>query len=1071
MANFSETDPREIRRLRREEVVNEAERLLSIKQQIRLIQQQREAVIQSRMAGNRPADELQTQTHGVEDYQRASTADRENVELDSGEIDEEQGQLRDGTRKKQIELGMTHERDQIESGQYIASLGTKSQFSQMSRNTPMYEDESSSPGRASMGNTRTPDKAKYEVMRQQRVSQDDISDLPQREVTHTRLYSGKPVMYSPKAGSILLRGATERKTELEGRHESTQKRSEVGSTDTHKTKSGRVNLSVQSTESAGLGDADGISRAEILLTELKKLIGGKETEILKTPNQPLMRSSNVEERNAQTQNPFETIDREIEKLNLRLKHSMTPADYKDSPELYKQDSRNTRTEKTTRNIANSERLQISSSRRVSDHNIPINEHRVTTERTGRDDNKYPTVIPDIKEVSSKGLSFDHYKGGITHNLIPSNEDHRQITGAMKPDKMAYISDQEDRHRAPDVRRRLEFKDSPVVTEPQNVFRDSDGRLFRIHYIEEQRKIDPVKVERGNAIELHSQIDRSSNKDSSLQKGYVVHEKEANMGMTYDNYGDRNRLIEDHERTIPSTNVGYKRKTHPHIPDESLFIDSDGVTGYKLVPKPVLIEATSNERKQDYLPTQYFGESNSRPTVGNIVRMETEGQREYGRQEFNSEDYCTNRVDMSRVKTESRQRREIYLQEKEQAIKMKEKELENRERMLQCSEQRAHDLEADDIYEYLLQKKEEELNLKCMLLESRERQIKSREGQIKIGIQNTLPIPSKVTLKPQIKCEPADEPTYINTIRNKEINQLKVDTDKHKGETPMLKAELVDTDKRALSEKKQISMPQDTKAPDSSVSQQDKQSFCPKFTLFSGEEPRQKNEASFEEWQYEVKCTQNEGIYPDHAIAQSIRRSLKGQAKKVLLPMGTTSSVQDILDRLESVFGNVAAGESVMQEFYTATQKQDETVTAWGLRLEEILQKAVSKGHVKQEEIDSMLKAKFWRCLRSDRLKNATRIHYETATSFEILRKKVRAEEYEMKVASGVQHQPTQVDSKGGKQIEKESTMERLLIRLTSLEKQMKQMNKKGNRYWKKNERNNDQTEQEKEDEEEMNPLN
>ena len=97
-------------------------------------------------------------------------------------------------------------------------------------------------------------------------------------------------------------------------------------------------------------------------------------------------------------------------------------------------------------------------------------------------------------------------------------------------------------------------------------------------------------------------------------------------------------------------------------------------------------------------------------------------------------------------------------------------------------------------------------------------------------------------------------------------------------------------------------------------------------------------------------------------------------------------------------------------------QEDETVTAWDLRLEEILQKAVSKGHVKQEEIDSMLKAKFWRCLRSDRLKNATHIHYETATSFEILNKKVRAEEYEMKVASGVQHQPTQVDSKGGKQI-------------------------------------------------------
>ena len=126
------------------------------------------------------------------------------------------------------------------------------------------------------------------------------------------------------------------------------------------------------------------------------------------------------------------------------------------------------------------------------------------------------------------------------------------------------------------------------------------------------------------------------------------------------------------------------------------------------------------------------------------------------------------------------------------------------------------------------------------------------------------------------------------------------------------------------------MPQEVKAPDSSLSQQDKQSFRPKFTVFSGEEPRQKNEASFEEWQYEVNCTQNEGIYPDHAIPQSICRSLKCQAKKVLLPMGTSSSLHDILDRLESVFGNVAAGESVMQEFYTATQKQNEIVTTWGL---------------------------------------------------------------------------------------------------------------------------------------------
>ena len=184
----------------------------------------------------------------------------------------------------------------------------------------------------------------------------------------------------------------------------------------------------------------------MLLTELKRLIGGKETEKLKTPHQQLMSSSNVDARNAhiQTQNTFETIEREIKELDQRLKRSMTNKDYKESPELDNQESQKTRTETDAINIANGERLQTSSSRRVSDHSIPIGERRVTTERIRRDNNKYPTVNPDIREVSSKMLLFYHYKGCNTHNLIPSYEDHRQIKGAMKPDRVAYISDTEDR---------------------------------------------------------------------------------------------------------------------------------------------------------------------------------------------------------------------------------------------------------------------------------------------------------------------------------------------------------------------------------------------------------------------------------------------------------------------------------------------------------------------------------------------------------------------------------------------------------------------------------------------------
>lgn len=45
----------------------------------------------------------------------------------------------------------------------------------------------------------------------------------------------------------------------------------------------------------------------------------------------------------------------------------------------------------------------------------------------------------------------------------------------------------------------------------------------------------------------------------------------------------------------------------------------------------------------------------------------------------------------------------------------------------------------------------------------------------------------------------------------------------------------------------------------------------------------------------------------------------------------------------------------------------------------------------------MLKTKFWRSLYNTELKNATRVHFESIDSFELLRRKVRAEEYEMAI--------------------------------------------------------------------------
>lgn len=213
----------------------------------------------------------------------------------------------------------------------------------------------------------------------------------------------------------------------------------------------------------------------------------------------------------------------------------------------------------------------------------------------------------------------------------------------------------------------------------------------------------------------------------------------------------------------------------------------------------------------------------------------------------------------------------------------------------------------------------------------------------------------------------------------------------------------------------------------------------KFSTFSGEDPKPKGEATYEEWSYEVNCIVKERVHPEFKIAQAIRKSLKGQAKRVLIPLGTIATVDEMLTKLETIFGNVASGESVLQSFYTASQRADESVAAWGLRLEEILQIAINKGHVELAKKNSMLRSRFWRALRSEKLKNATRIYYETADDFEMLRREVRAEEHEIKLATGTaQHRPVQAQDQRD-----ESKFDSMMKKITELERQMKEMNNQG----------------------------
>lgn len=157
------------------------------------------------------------------------------------------------------------------------------------------------------------------------------------------------------------------------------------------------------------------------------------------------------------------------------------------------------------------------------------------------------------------------------------------------------------------------------------------------------------------------------------------------------------------------------------------------------------------------------------------------------------------------------------------------------------------------------------------------------------------------------------------------------------------------------------------------------------------------ESSFEEWKIEINVMIRSDLYQEDILRQAVRNSLSGNTRKILLTLAPDATTKDIVDKLDTVYGNVRSGESVIAEFYQSNQKKDEGVSEWGIRLEGILQTAIEKGHIQRNQKDNMLKTRFWRHLYNVELRNATRICYETAIDFEDLQRQIRKEEAEMRL--------------------------------------------------------------------------
>lgn len=169
---------------------------------------------------------------------------------------------------------------------------------------------------------------------------------------------------------------------------------------------------------------------------------------------------------------------------------------------------------------------------------------------------------------------------------------------------------------------------------------------------------------------------------------------------------------------------------------------------------------------------------------------------------------------------------------------------------------------------------------------------------------------------------------------------------------------------------------------------------PKLPIFSGQDVPPKGEVTYEVWSFEVKCLQNSHTLPDHVLLQAIRNSLKGSARTILVPLGESATVADILNKLDGFYGNVSSAETLMQNFYSDFQKDKESIVEYGSRLEQTLARAIRYGHIDLSAKDAMLRTKFWTGLNSQQLKNSTRHLFDSIKDFQLLLREIRKVEQE-----------------------------------------------------------------------------
>ena len=183
----------------------------------------------------------------------------------------------------------------------------------------------------------------------------------------------------------------------------------------------------------------------------------------------------------------------------------------------------------------------------------------------------------------------------------------------------------------------------------------------------------------------------------------------------------------------------------------------------------------------------------------------------------------------------------------------------------------------------------------------------------------------------------------------------------------------------------------------------------RLSPFSGDDA--KGDVLFELWKFEVRGMVRDGLFPNAVVLQSIHRSLRGTAADILLHLGGDVKVDDLLRKLGKVFGNTFPPEAILEEFYSAKQRESEKVAMWVCRLETILSK-LPVGTFTPDASKGMLRTKFYSGLRLSVMRNALRHSFDGRATYEdlLVAARVAEREHELENASARVNQAIAIDS-------------------------------------------------------------